>query len=393
LAAYAARLGISEALRAEALYGLSVWPEPSELDRVSGRYRGPFQNETAYAVRAIEPFIDDLLFDGLPAVQLAAVHAVRGLSYREANNHLAALLEEASSTTVRVAALEALYELDHAGMEEAFASALGDGDSRVRQAALGLLPESGIEGEVQVSLLSGVLETSPIDEQQVAIDVLGQVDHSSAHELLGDYLESLLAGDLAPELELEVVTAVEHAAPAELGSRLEAYYASRAEDPVARHGASLFGGDADRGRAIFYQHGGAQCVRCHIVDGSGSDVGPELTDAGSRLSREQLLESLVAPSERIAPGYGSVTLTLDDGATVQGVLEAETETTVTVRSGGELHEIPASRIGERVNAQGSRRVKRLLLEDAWPRGLAGSNGLTLATRPPLGDRYVYAQSP
>jgi putative heme-binding domain-containing protein len=68
------------------------------------------------------------------------------------------------------------------------------------------------------------------------------------------------------------------------------------------------------------------------------------------LSREQLLESLIIPGARLAPGYGAVAITLKDGQVVRGVLEEESGEEIIVRtSDAEPMEIPVSRIGKRQN--------------------------------------------
>ncbi|MCZ6617523.1 MAG: c-type cytochrome [Gammaproteobacteria bacterium] len=52
-------------------------------------------------------------------------------------------------------------------------------------------------------------------------------------------------------------------------------------------------GDAARGRVIYATKGG--CPACHIVNGSGTGIGPELSDVGQRRGLEYLKESLLAP--------------------------------------------------------------------------------------------------
>src|SRR5439155_12516574 len=80
----------------------------------------------------------------------------------------------------------------------------------------------------------------------------------------------------------------------------------------------------------------AQCVRCHTVAvaGVGGNAGPDLTKvaADPAKTREYLLESMLVPNAKIAPGFGSVTLTLLDGRTVAGVLVGEDKASVTVRT-------------------------------------------------------------
>ena len=68
----------------------------------------------------------------------------------------------------------------------------------------------------------------------------------------------------------------------------------------------------------------------------------------SRLKREQLLEALVDPSARVAPGYGPVQLTLKNGKKLFGTLKEETETYVVVDAGGDQR-VAKSDIAARVN--------------------------------------------
>jgi putative heme-binding domain-containing protein len=69
------------------------------------------------------------------------------------------------------------------------------------------------------------------------------------------------------------------------------------------------------------------------VRSAGSDVGPNLTGVAARLTRDELLESLLEPSARIAPGYGTVAITLRGGGRVDGTLREETPTEVVVVAG------------------------------------------------------------
>ena len=88
---------------------------------------------------------------------------------------------------------------------------------------------------------------------------------------------------------------------------------------------SLYGGNAARGEYLFNQHETAKCVRCHRIGKVGSDVGPPLTGAGEKLTREHFLESLVAPQAKIAKGYATVNLALADGRVISGVIKSEDE--------------------------------------------------------------------
>ena len=71
---------------------------------------------------------------------------------------------------------------------------------------------------------------------------------------------------------------------------------------------------------------------------------------GGRLSRKALLESMVDPSGRISPGYGTVTLRLKNGETVHGLLSRETENQIIVTRDGQGTMIDKSEIVQRSNS-------------------------------------------
>ena len=110
---------------------------------------------------------------------------------------------------------------------------------------------------------------------------------------------------------------------AQLIARHKALSSKLASDPVAAFRGSLYGGDVNLGQRVFFRHQTAQCIRCHSYDDLGGNAGPRLNGVASRLSREQLLEALVNPSARLAPGFGMVTVTLKNGKTVSGILQEE----------------------------------------------------------------------
>jgi cytochrome c oxidase cbb3-type subunit III len=87
-------------------------------------------------------------------------------------------------------------------------------------------------------------------------------------------------------------------------------------------------GDAAHGKELFY--GSARCGTCHMVEGKGGRLGPDLTVAGSVRSADSLVDSVRNPSRRLAPGikepakefpqeYETVTVTTPDGKKITGV--------------------------------------------------------------------------
>ncbi|MCA9298996.1 MAG: cytochrome c, partial [Phycisphaerales bacterium] len=64
-------------------------------------------------------------------------------------------------------------------------------------------------------------------------------------------------------------------------------------------------------------HEEAQCLRCHHVNGFGGSAGPNLSDVGARLSRSDLIESIVEPNAKVNPRYGQVSTMRE----MQGILK------------------------------------------------------------------------
>ncbi len=87
----------------------------------------------------------------------------------------------------------------------------------------------------------------------------------------------------------------------------------------------LTGGNAERGRKLFFEKPEANCAKCHRVGQTGGDLGPALDGIGSRETRQALLDSMLKPNARIIEGYDSVVLLLTNKTGVSGILKRETD--------------------------------------------------------------------
>jgi 3-(3-hydroxy-phenyl)propionate hydroxylase len=77
--------------------------------------------------------------------------------------------------------------------------------------------------------------------------------------------------------------------------------------------------------------GAGTCAKCHVVDGAGKGVGPNLSGVGAKLSREALYESVLAPSAAISHSYETWTAVCNDGRSVTGMLISRTPQEVVIR--------------------------------------------------------------
>ena len=356
LAAFAADETRQEPLRVEAIAAIGVWPAPSPHDRVDGMYTAPQggkRDVTAARAALVKLMKDRPDGGGSEAMKIALADAAGRLHAAEATSILVAQLRSDPSAQVRGAALRALNALKPANMSEVMKIAFADRDASVRREALRVLPTLPLTNAAKLEHLSSVLRTGTMEDQQTAIEVVGGMKTPGAVRVLGILLDDLAAGKLAPELQIDLVDAVQASGSAPLQARLEAYRKSRKAETLtdAFRDALLRGGDVQRGRDIFANHPAAACTRCHTLRGRGTDVGPNLTNIASTLTREQLLESLLQPNARISPGYGTVGITLRNGKRVDGMLRGETDTHVIVTTGTPPVEqrIPKSEIAERTD--------------------------------------------
>jgi putative heme-binding domain-containing protein len=192
-----------------------------------------------------------------------------------------------------------------------------------------------IPDAAKVQLLAAVMNGGTTPEKQGAFEVLGGLKSPESRRLLGQSLDELQAGKIAPELQVDLLEAVQADASPELMARVTAYQQAKKADTLqaAFRDGLLKGGDARRGAQVVFQNPLAECTRCHAVRGGGADVGPNLSRIGSTLTRDQLLDSLVNPNLRIAPGYGLVSVTLKDGRKLDGTLREETDTHLVLLAG------------------------------------------------------------
>ncbi|GMU93066.1 MAG: hypothetical protein AMXMBFR4_21240 [Candidatus Hydrogenedentota bacterium] len=113
-------------------------------------------------------------------------------------------------------------------------------------------------------------------------------------------------------------------------------------------------GDPVRGKAVFFSEQRAQCARCHMVNGEGKSVGPDLSVIGQKLSRQSLYESILNPSAAVAPEYKVWVLNTEEEGFLTGFIRSESPDSVELMdSNGTAVRIDPAQITERVPSQAS----------------------------------------
>jgi len=336
------------AMRAEALAALSNWGDPAVFDRVDGRYRGEMKRDDSAVREAAKPLFVNSIQASAPAVQVAAIQASGRLGLKEVSPTLFELLKGDAAPNVKVAALEALQQLKADNLDEALQLALADKEGDVRSKALELLPGSGLAAEEALPLFESIMAKGSQQEQQATLAAMSEYKTPAIANFLSNMMEKLAKDQVDPAIQLDLLEAAAAQDNEKVQSQLAAYEASRKDAPLLeQYKEALQGGNAWRGRRIFYGNEAAQCVRCHAVFEVGGNAGPGLLGVGDRLEREQLLESMIAPSARYAPGYEVVILELKDDSTVSGIVNSENNNSITVKTSTGLETIEKSRISSR----------------------------------------------
>jgi cytochrome c oxidase cbb3-type subunit III len=107
---------------------------------------------------------------------------------------------------------------------------------------------------------------------------------------------------------------------------------------------SAAAGNAAHGKQLFF--GEATCSTCHMINGHGGRLGPDLSGVGASRTHDALVESVRQPSRRLAWGltesskefaqeYETVTVVTADGKQIKGVALNEDNFTVQLMDSGE----------------------------------------------------------
>jgi len=343
LSQFVERKNVTADLKAEAFDALGTWAEPSLVDRVDGYYRGPVNRDADPIKNLIGEKGAGWLTGTNEEVLLSVIKAIERTSVRNFDQTLANLSGKHASGKIRAACLITLDSLGFDGMENLLAASLKDKNEEVRSVAISLLPGHPLDNEKLLAIASPVLEKGSVREQQQLLKVLSGLPANQTESLLAAFASRLTEGKADKGILLELTSAIKPTHSETLRKKVENLKGNNNE--------LLFGGIAERGEGYFFWNQTGQCIRCHTMGNEGGKVGPPLANIGDVLSREQILEAMVSPGARLAPGYGSVTVTLTDGSTHNGILMGEDSSSLTLQTqDAEPLKIALSRIKERKNS-------------------------------------------
>lgn len=112
-------------------------------------------------------------------------------------------------------------------------------------------------------------------------------------------------------------------------------------------------GDPVLGEAI-YRRSSLMCQTCHALGGAGGLIGPDMSSLGTSSPIDNIIKSVVDPTESIKEGYELQKITKSDGSVVMGYMVGDGANELVLRNVAGMEEsIPKSQITSHENVPGS----------------------------------------
>lgn len=325
----------------EALQTMLVFAQPPVLDLVDGTAKAVSPRERSALAAVVRQGQAHLLAYQADDLKAVAVEILLRYGLDVPTPELLKLAQDTKlGPAVKLQVLRLLAAKPEASKEIAavILAATAEGtDPLVRIAALQLLSQAAPAQAVTVA--QGILDAkgAKVAEKQAAVGVIFTAQTSSAGPLQNALMARLATRKTDDSIRLDIFSAAQGSTVPEVQAALQRYVqlprsAEQLASPGLPYELLTSGGDSNRGRTVALAHLAANCVACHRFESDeGSEVGPLLRLVGGQRTPWELAESLVNPSAKIVPGFGSETITLKTGEVLTGSILAETNLTLRLR--------------------------------------------------------------
>ncbi len=338
LAAFAADEENEVAMRIQALQMLAAWEKPSSRDWLLGDWRPLPERDPVRAHDALNEYFETIVATAKVEVRNAAIAAAGKLSVKAVADFLDEVaIDPNADSNARCNALKSLAEMKYEQLPE-ITDKLRPNMRTLDPKLAGTLVQVAASYDeavalelIQVEMGAGVTAETRV-RSQMCIATLGDMKSDSSLALLMNSLGATQEGFISPLVGLDVVNAAEKRAgqSEDIREQLNQLYASLDDvnDPTKKYRWALHGGDAIAGESIFLGKTEVSCVRCHSVDGTGGEVGPNLSAIAIKRDRQYLLEAIIVPNKEIAEGFTEQVILTDDGETLVGIVTEESDETI-----------------------------------------------------------------
>lgn len=258
----------------------------------------------------------------------AYVRIARRLGAANNPEMLLRIASNASSGQAGIDAIKLLFGKGHAAAVQQHFEDLED------EAKAALLTNAGFSGQkaavgLLMPIMTGDAESKPV--RSAAANALGKHWHgqqklleiarnSAIPESVRFEVTNSLLGSSNPKVA-NAAKQIESLKPIATGKR-------EALPPTSQ--LAKMKGDPSLGKQIFAKEG--TCANCHKVKGEGKEVGPDLSEIGSKLSKEDMFVAILNPSAGISHNYETYSCLTADGQLITGILINETDESVTLKT-------------------------------------------------------------
>jgi len=157
-------------------------------------------------------------------------------------------------------------------------------------------------------------------------------------------MDLVLAKKLPADLDTTAEKLLLRSNRSEIKSKAMAFYHKEGTDNqnlAAIPQLIKFTGNASEGKAAF----NGTCTACHQVNNNGINFGPDLSEIGAKLPKEQLYDAVLHPDAGISHGYEGYVFKLKDGNQLLGYITSDTKEELAVKSvGGTVTKVKKSDI-------------------------------------------------
>ncbi|MEM9368911.1 MAG: c-type cytochrome, partial [Planctomycetota bacterium] len=252
--------------------------------------------------------------------------ALRAIDHLDLSDQASSLESFLSGNTDSSLQLKALRLLLRFGEKDRIASALARNDSVAAQIAggLGLIGTTASE-----TMLKSLLAKDSTPAIRIAATAgLGRTRNGQKY-LVSLHREGKLPTDCR-YAAYDALSSSDDPEVSEIAKALKPAATKSGESlpPVSK--LIRMRGDGKAGKLIF--HGKGTCAKCHKVHGEGKEVGPDLSEIGSKLSREALYTAILNPSAGISHNYEGFTVLTDEGQVFTGLKISETTQEIVIRT-------------------------------------------------------------
>ncbi|WP_235940988.1 PVC-type heme-binding CxxCH protein [Cyclobacterium roseum] len=276
-----------------------------------------------------------LINQGSQPVRKAALHALAQMGDESSEQ---ALHDFATNTNKPKIQVLALIELAAAKPEEALPLAIALWNQEISEAAAGELFGAFMNTEPGTVALAEKLKESKIPDPMAL----------QGRKAMQRYIPWQRRGSPAARELLSALEASGGVLPPErMPQKLDANQVYALAQEVKTKADPVIGESIYRRKSLM-------CQNCHALGGAGGRLGPDLSSLGTSSPIDNIIQSLLDPSESVKEGYELQRVNKTDGTVIMGYLVSDGSEELIMRdmSGSEIS-LPKSQVANRENVPGS----------------------------------------